>query len=135
MAETEKQKKARLLNAAKRKQRQDQYAKTQAATKGVQSKGGALTEMKRTTPADVSATGRPGPAAAPNLKIRDDGLGSVAKKTPPRMVAAKKRNMPKGAVNVKGVLNVRGPDGKITQMDRSVWWNNYRGKKGWSKVS
>jgi len=101
MAETEKQKKARLLNAAKRKQRQDQYAKTQAATKGVKSKGGALTEMKRTTPADVSATGRTGPAAAPNLAIRDGGLGSKSKKLPTLRVPSKgRRKHPKGAIAV-----------------------------------
>ena len=84
MAETEKQKKARLLNAAKRKQRQDQYAKTQAATKGVQSKGGALTEMKRTTPADVSATGRTGPKKAPH----SGRVQPIADPNPPKTMKA-----------------------------------------------
>jgi hypothetical protein len=101
MAETEKQKKARLLNAAKRKQRQQEYARMQAKVKGVESKGGALTEMKRTTPGDVSATGRTGPEAAPNLAIRGKGLGSK-RKTPPtlRVPSKGRRKHPKGAIAV-----------------------------------
>tara|TARA_R100000656_G_scaffold112586_1_gene84785 strand:- start:3 stop:389 length:387 start_codon:yes stop_codon:yes gene_type:complete len=125
--ETEEQKRQRRLNKAKRKQREAHYKSTAG------SRPSQVSRLHQTP--DVSATGPTGPNKAPNLKIRDDKLGSVAKKTPPRLVAARKRNMPKGAVNVKGVLNVRGPDGKVTQMDESVWWNNYRGKKGWSKVS
>ena len=100
MAETEEHKKQRKLNEAKRKQVQAQYAKTQAATKGVKSKGGALTEMKRTTPADVSATGPTGPADAPNLAIRGRGLGSKRKKPPTLRVPSKDRRHPKGAIAV-----------------------------------
>ena len=123
--ETEEQKKQRRLNKAKRKQVMAQYA----STGGRSSQG----KPKHQTP-DVSTTGPTGPNKAPNLKIRDDNLGSVPKKRPSRLVAKNKRNMPKGSVNVKGVVNVRGPDGKVSQMDEAVWSNNYRRKKGWSKV-
>ena len=101
MAETEKQKKARLLNAAKRKQRQQEYARIQAKVKGVESKGGATTYLQKDKPSDVSPTGQTGPSAAPNLKVSGGKFGSK-RKTPPtlRVPSKGRRKHPRGAIAV-----------------------------------